>query len=214
MAVASQDEGLRARKKRHMRETIRATAMRLFARRGFDEVTVAEIAAHAGVSEKTVFNHFAAKEDLVFSGHGQRQERLLAALLERPAGAPLSAAFRQETHAFLDRVQADALGDLAVVPHLVAGSAALRNRLFLGWEREIEVLAPALAAQAGLPPDDLGARVVARTLSWAHRTVFRAALDGLHAGRPRGELAAALRAEADRIYDQLDHGLAEYGLRR
>ena len=95
----------------------------------------------------------------------------------------------------------------------MAGSSALRERLFLGWEREIEVLAPVLAEQAGVPEDDLVARVVARSLAWAHRLVFRAALEGLLADRPRAELAAELRVQADRAYDQLEQGLAGYGVR-
>src|SRR3954471_6586926 len=63
--------GLRERKKRAAREAIAATARRLFAERGFDAVTVAEVAVAADVSEKTVFNHFATKEDLAFAGREQ-----------------------------------------------------------------------------------------------------------------------------------------------
>jgi len=129
---------------------------------------------------------------------------------ELPAGTPLTEAFRRQTHTFLDTLEQGSLDDLTVVPRLVAGSSALRERLFLGWEREIEVLAPVLAERAGVPEDDLVARVVARSLAWAHRLVFRAALEGLVAGRPRAELAAELRVQADRAYDQLEQGLAGY----
>ena len=207
------DEGLRERKKREMRVAIAAAAMRLFAERGFDEVTVAEIARDADVSEKTVFNYFPAKEDLLFNRGAERQAAVVAAIRERPAGEPLTRPFRRQTHAFLDRLEHEPLDDLTIVPRLVAGSSALRERLFLGWEREIEVLAPVLAEQAGVPEDDLVARVVARSLAWAHRLVFRAALEGLLADRPRAELAAELRIQADRAYDQLEQGLAGYGVR-
>jgi AcrR family transcriptional regulator len=56
--------GLRETKKLKTRQEIAGTAMGLFARRGFDHVTVAEVAEAAGVSEKTVFNYFPTKEDL------------------------------------------------------------------------------------------------------------------------------------------------------
>ena len=83
----AQPEGLRARKKRVAREAIAATARRLFADRGFDAVTVAEVAAAADVSEKTVFNHFPTKEDLAFAGREQGLMRLVADITERPPGA-------------------------------------------------------------------------------------------------------------------------------
>ena len=67
-------EGLRARKKRQTRAAIAAAAMDLFQARGFDAVTIADIAAAADVSRKTIFNYFPAKEDLVFVA-GRRAPR-------------------------------------------------------------------------------------------------------------------------------------------
>ena len=58
--------GLRESKKLHTRQVIADAAMQLFAQRGFDHVTVAEVAEAAAVSEKTVFNYFPTKEDLFF----------------------------------------------------------------------------------------------------------------------------------------------------
>ncbi|GAA3037889.1 hypothetical protein GCM10017559_77310 [Streptosporangium longisporum] len=57
--------GLRERKRRQVRETISATAVSLFLERGFDEVSVAEVAAAAEVSKPTLFKYFPTKEDLV-----------------------------------------------------------------------------------------------------------------------------------------------------
>ena len=67
---------------------IAATARRLFAERGFDHVTVAEVAAAADVSEKTVFNHFATKEDLAFAGREEGIAMLVKAIAERAARYP------------------------------------------------------------------------------------------------------------------------------
>ena len=58
--------GLRERKKQQTREAIAETARRLFSERGFERVNVAEIARAADVAEKTVFNYFPRKEDLVY----------------------------------------------------------------------------------------------------------------------------------------------------
>src|SRR5918999_1056560 len=101
---SAQTEGLRARKKRAAREAIAAPARRLFAERGFDAVTVAEIAAAADVSEKTVFNHFATKEDLVFAGGEARLAQLQADLAQRPPGTSVLDVFRANSEAMLDTV--------------------------------------------------------------------------------------------------------------
>src|SRR3954451_25197142 len=120
--------GLRERKKQQTREQIARVAMKLFAKRGFDAVTVAEVADAAGVSEKTVFNYFPAKEDLVFPDGEPRWLRLLNAIRERPAGTSVVQPFRDETNAFLDRVARGPVEDIVARPRLVMGSAALRDR--------------------------------------------------------------------------------------
>jgi AcrR family transcriptional regulator len=71
---------------------LRMAAMELYAERGFEQTTVAEIAERAGVSARTFFRHFADKKEVLFSGSAELQERLLAALEEAPADAsPLEA---------------------------------------------------------------------------------------------------------------------------
>src|SRR3954470_4849743 len=94
--------GLRERKKRATRDAIATTARRLFAERGFDAVTVAEVAVAADVSEKTVFNHFATKEDLAFAGREQGLAQFVTAIAERSPGESILDVFRTMTHTVLD----------------------------------------------------------------------------------------------------------------
>ena len=96
-APAGPAEGLRARKKRLMRQQLSDTATRMFLDRGFDAVRVAEVAEACGVSEKTVFYYFPTKESLVLD----RLEATVASLragLAEPAVPPVEAALRILDH--------------------------------------------------------------------------------------------------------------------
>src|SRR5262252_1457865 len=86
--------GLRERKKRQTRQLIFDSARRLFEERGFERVSVAEVARAADVSEVTVFNYFPTKEDLYYGGMQFFEEELLEAVSTRPAGEPAVKAFR------------------------------------------------------------------------------------------------------------------------
>jgi AcrR family transcriptional regulator len=204
-------EGLRERKKRETRETIARAAWKLFARRGFDAVTVADIARAANVSEKTVFNYFPTKEDLVFGAGMQRTAALIDAVRARPPGASIVEPFRRWTMDYLDRVEHDPVDALTAIPRLVMRSDQLRARLFVGWEQEAALLGPVIAEEAGESDDSLIPLVVARTLSWTHRVIFRAAFTRLMEGEDQSVVAADLREEARRAYDLLEEGLAGYG---
>jgi AcrR family transcriptional regulator len=210
MAVTT--EGLRERKKRQTRAAIAQAAMRLFVARGFDEVTVADVARAADVSEKTVFNYFPAKEDLVLHGGEERRAALIEAIRTRPAGTSIVELFRAGTMEFIDRVRDDPVESIVAVPRLVAGSKTLRDRLLVGWEQESATLAPVIAEEAGAPEGDLVPAVVARTLAWTHRLTFRAAFTRLLAGEDQVEVAADLRDQAHRAYEALEQGLAGYGV--
>jgi AcrR family transcriptional regulator len=204
-------EGLRERKKRETREAITRAAWKLFARRGFDAVTVADIARAAKVSEKTVYNYFPAKEDLVFGAGMQRVAALVEAVGERPEGASIVEPFRRWTMDYLDRVQDDPVDSLTAIPRLVMRSDQLRARLFAGWEQEAALLGPVIAEEVGEGAGSLVPLVVARTLAWTHRVIFRAAFTRLIDGEDQAVVAAELRLEAQRAYDLLEEGLAGYG---
>lgn len=189
---------------------IARTAMRLFQRRGFDEVTVADVARAADVSEKTVFNYFPTKEDLVLRRGEERIVALIAAIRERPEGASLVEPFRRLSEELIDTIEHGPIDAITAVPRLVHGSSALRDRLMIGWEREAQTLTPVIAAELGMDEHHVAAGLVARSLAWAHRLVFRAAFGRLLAGeRDRTRLAADLREQADRAYDMLEQTIAD-----
>ena len=206
-------EGLRERKKRETRETIARSALALFGERGYDAVTVADVARAADVSEKTVFNYFPAKEDLVFVRGEARREALVEAIRSRPPGTSLVEPFRRQTDELIEQVERGSEDAIVAIPRLVMASAGLRERLFLGWEREAALLTPVIAEETGVAHDDVVAGVVARSLAWTHRLVFRAAFTRLIAGEDRSAVAAHLREQARRAYDQLELGLRDYGVR-
>jgi AcrR family transcriptional regulator len=203
--------GLRERKKRQTRDTIAAAALQLFSERGFDEVTVEEVARAADVSKKTVFNYFPTKEDLVFRAREERRAALIAGLRDRPPGTSLVEPFRALTVAYLDQIERDPVEVTVAVPRLVMRSRALRDRLFLAWEEEAALLTPVIAEQAGEPADAIAPAAVARSLAWTHRVVFRAAFSRLLRGDDPAVVAAELRPEAQRAYDLLEGGLGGYG---
>jgi AcrR family transcriptional regulator len=202
------ETGLRERKKQKTREEIASAAMRLFRERGFDAVTVAEIARSAEVSEKTVFNYFPSKEDLIVHRGQELTEALVEAIRELTPGGSVVTPFRRVTEQLLETIETEPVESIVAIPRLVMGSDTLRQRLFIGWEQEAAALTPAIAGAVGLAPDDMLAAVMARTLAWTHRTIFRAAFSRLLAGEDQAEVAASLRIEADRLYTKLQRGFA------
>jgi len=101
--------------------------------------------------------------------------------------------------------------DLLAVARIIRHSPTLQERLTVGWEAGATAITAAVAETSGADHDDLVPAIVARTLWFTHRSIFLAALYGLLAEEDREQLAARLRAAADRAYDQLDGGLGEYG---
>src|SRR3954451_6546949 len=85
--------GLRERKKQRTRELIAESARRLFGERGFEAVTVAEIARAADVSAQTVFNYFPTKEDLVYWRLESFEDELLGTIRARAPGESVLTAF-------------------------------------------------------------------------------------------------------------------------
>ncbi|MDH6590010.1 AcrR family transcriptional regulator [Streptomyces sp. SAI-133] len=145
--------GRRERKKAATRKAIADAALRLFLERGYDEVSIREIADAADVSTTTLFKHFPVKEALVFDEDADQGARLLAAVRERPKGQSIPAALRE--HALTTRLAAaDSDGRFTAFTNLVASTPALRDYGQNMWLRHTTALAQAIAEESGLSPGD------------------------------------------------------------
>jgi AcrR family transcriptional regulator len=164
-------EGLRARKKRLMRQQLSDAATRMFVERGFDAVRVAEVAEACGVSEKTVFNYFPTKESLVLD----RLEATMASLrtgLAEPAVPPVQAALRildRELSAMTGWLtgQDDPAGAARAIRRfgdLIRATPSLRAYQSDKMDQFVSVAAQILAARAGMRPDDPEPQIAARAL--------------------------------------------------
>jgi len=164
-------EGLRARKKRQMRQMLSDTATRMFVERGFDAVRVAQVAEACGVSEKTVFNYFPTKESLVLD----RLEATMASLrtgLAEPAVPPVEAALR-----ILDRElsamtawltgQDDPAGAARAIRRfgdLIRATPSLRAYQSDMMDQFVSIATEILAGRAGMLADDPEPQIAARAL--------------------------------------------------
>lgn len=156
--VTAEPMGLRERKKRATRALIADTALRLFKERGFDRTTVAEVAEAAGVSVKTVFNYFPAKEDLFFD----RDEEILRVVLDaagdvRSGESPL-AGLRRRLLAVFEGHPAERTARFRAV---LAGSTLLQARGQQMRANYEDALTLALAGRLGVGDDDPVPRVLA-----------------------------------------------------
>jgi AcrR family transcriptional regulator len=203
--------GLRERKKLQTRQLIADTAARLFVERGFDAVTVDEIAEAAEVARKTVFNYFPTKEDLALDRVTERENELIGIVRDRPEGMSLVTAFRQQAVRLIcDREDRPARLGRAELIQLVDSSAALQRAIHARRANLIRTLAAEVAAATGAPAHDPVAFTAACSLLGAYRSLAHE-YDHRHmAGQARATIVLALHAEASRVFDLLDHGLAGY----
>src|SRR5205085_4204138 len=164
--------GLRERKKQQTQLQIAETARRLFFERGFDAVTVADVAREVDVSVGTVFNYFPTKEDLFYSGMELFEERLIEAVRNRPAGESVLAAFRRVVLEGIPRLATDETADvIRTAARIVGSSRSLQAREREVVARSTAELATVLAGERRRPADDVEAATVAAALMAAQRPV-------------------------------------------
>jgi AcrR family transcriptional regulator len=210
----STELGLRERKKLQTRTAIRDAAMRLFLERGFDQVSVAEVARAADVSEATVFNYFPTKEDLVYERMDAFEQELLAAVQERPDGESVLRAFARF---ILDRSDSAAVGDgrrrVAALTRLTTASPSLQAR-----ERQIvanytDALAALLAEETRAAPGDIEPRLAAEAMMAFHRSLIDFARQQAKSRKSGAEFASEIRAAGEQALALLEGGLGDYGRR-
>lgn len=207
---------LREVRRQQTREAIVDAAAALFAERGFDHVSVLEIAQRAGVVEKTVFNHFPVKEGLVFEADPPMQAALLDAVRRRPSGESVAAAAGTFIVAACSR-----LGDPAAataveeMARVVRGSRTLQVR-----EREIlgqltDALAEQITLETRAAPGELEPWLAAHAVLGLYQSLLELARDRVLSPVAEGPaLADELRAAGERGLSLLQFGLASYAKRR
>jgi AcrR family transcriptional regulator len=213
VSAARPPGGLRERKKQRTRELIAAAALELFLERGFDAVTIADVAQRADVDVKTIYNYFESKADLFYHRLEELQESLLTAIREREAGESVLAAF---SHFLLD--SQGYLGDeratarLRAITEMIVGSPTLlayEDRVYAGFAL---ALADLLAKETSAKPGDAEPAVVAYALIGLHRALVAYVRAGTLAGTPNASLARSVRAQARKALARLEEGLGNYGV--
>ncbi|MGA4992660.1 TetR/AcrR family transcriptional regulator [Nonomuraea bangladeshensis] len=184
--------GRRERKKAATRAAILDAATALFLERGFDGVSVREIADKADVSPKTVFTHFPQKEALVFSDEDERHERLVAAVSGRAPGTTISDALKAH---YLSEIAAMRSGPQRQILTLMEETPALLDYAEKMWFRHEGALVAAITEEFGLtePNDEIRFYV---------RFALQIQLSATHEADPESTIDAGFRL--------LDEGWARY----
>jgi AcrR family transcriptional regulator len=204
--------GLRERKKQQTREAIAETARRLFGERGFERVTVAEIARAADVAEKTVFNYFPTKEDLVYWRLESFEEELLEAIRERRPGESVLAAFGRFVsmpRGLLAASDPEARERLAAITRMITDSPTLLAREEQIYGRYTNSLAALIAEDNGAAGDDVGPWVAANAMMGVHRSLVAYSRRRIVAGDPNSRIARGLRTQAKQALALLEEGLGD-----
>jgi len=211
----AEELSLRERKKRETRERIADVAMGLFMLRGFERVTVAEVAEAADVSVNTVFNYFRTKEDLFFDRQDVVVESLGRVVAGREPGESAVEAVRRDFGAALERRdwRYGITGGAPDFFRMVTESPALVTRTRQMHEQREDYLARVLADETDADPDDPTPRLVAALLAALTRTVSEEFLRRRLAGEAIEAVIPAVRAAADRAFDLLETGCGAYAVK-
>jgi AcrR family transcriptional regulator len=180
LEAAPAKPGLRERKKQQTRETIVRVALELFAERGYDETTLAEIAEAADVSPRTIFSYFDSKEEILFCEESSSLEEVKAALEQRPEGTTTVDAIR---NLLADMPSPD--NDAKLRKQVINSSPSLQLKMRARVAELEPVLAASFAKDLGSEPGDIRALLIAASATAA----FGAVHDRIAAETLGGEIA-------------------------
>jgi AcrR family transcriptional regulator len=171
--VATNDlPGLRERKKQRTHDDLQRIATRLFAERGYHDVTIEEIAAEADVSHRTFYRYFGSKEDLVLGSVADLLEAMEAALAARPRDESVMDSIRAATVSLASEFTGDAADDRTRID-IVQAAPELQQRSIERQPLMEAVLVPFVAERLGLDPEtDLAPRVIASCCIAASRAAL------------------------------------------
>ncbi|MEU3951274.1 TetR family transcriptional regulator [Streptomyces achromogenes] len=195
--------GLRERKKQRMYQDVSDIAVRLFLERGFDAVSVAEVAAAAGISKPTLFRYFPAKEDLVL--HRIADHETEAARVAAGAADPVAALGRHFLAGLDRRDPVTGLNDhpeVLAFHRLLYGTPSLAARAYAHQERSEAALAEALGG-------DLDARLAAGQIIAVQRVLALENWRRIAAGEPVERVAPEAVRAAERAFARLAESLPE-----
>jgi AcrR family transcriptional regulator len=159
--------GLRERKKQQTREKIAKVALQLFAERGYEHTTLADIAEAAEVSPRTIFAYYESKEDIVFCGEAGMYERLEGALKGRPPGSTTVDALR----AFLSSMGGGPDEEAKLRKQIISNNEDLRLSERARTAPIEQLLADSIAQDLDVGPDDVRPLLIAASVTAAFTAV-------------------------------------------
>lgn len=208
--------GLRDEKRRRTRRHIAEVATRLFLRRGFGQVTIAEVARTAEVSVNTVYTYFPSKEDLVFYPEEASAERMVQMVRDRPPGESAAGAVLSALRAELRREDERMVGltdGFGRFVDMIRAEPTLASRLDALSRDMVDALAATLAAETRAADDDPLPRLVAAQLGWAQDQLFGHLAHHSRAGAPPGVVRSSALAFLDAIESVLSDVVLSYARR-
>ncbi len=197
--MGGRGESARGRPAATTRQDVARAALDLFARQGYDETTVDQIAAAVGISRRTFFRYFESKPDVVWGEFDAELGRLRDRLAEAPDGERLMDVLRRSVIA-TNRFGAGELDELRIRMVLIGSVPTLVAHSAVRYQEWCDVVATFAASRLGGSPDDLGPQTVARAALGAAMAAF-----ACWARDDHGDLAA----EVDRAFRLLATGFAD-----